>query len=43
MNHILVDAPAALPENLATYAQPELPLNTELVQTLTHFLDRVMK
>ena len=43
MNHLLVDAPAELNGNLATYVQPALPLNTKLIQTLIQFLDRVMK
>lgn len=38
MNHVLRDAPADFARNVATYSQPDLPLDAMLVQTLTAFL-----
>lgn len=38
INHLLVDTPADPAGNLATYNQPQLPLNTQFIQTLTTFL-----
>lgn len=38
MNHLLVDASADPAGNLATYTQPQVPLNAQFIQTLTTFL-----
>ena len=38
MNHLLVDAPADPPGNLATYARSDLPLSPALLKGLTDFL-----
>ncbi|MDQ2679621.1 MAG: alpha/beta fold hydrolase [Candidatus Eremiobacteraeota bacterium] len=38
MNHILVDAPADRSQNIATYSDPSLPLNTKLIPTIAAFL-----
>ncbi|MFB6457229.1 alpha/beta hydrolase [Chitinophaga sp. Hz27] len=38
MNHILKAAPADQAANLATYSDPKLPLNSELVRYITQFL-----
>jgi len=43
MNHTLVDAPADPAGNLATYNQPQLPLNAQFIQTLTTFLGRAFR
>ena len=42
MNHILVDAPAGRDANIATYAQPQLPLSAPLVPAIAQFLDSVL-
>lgn len=39
MNHVLKDAPAARKPNLATYANPDLPLAPGLVEAVTGFID----
>lgn len=39
MNHVLRDAPADFAGNIATYTQPDLPLDAMFVQTLTAFLN----
>ncbi|MFT5489590.1 MAG: alpha-beta hydrolase superfamily lysophospholipase, partial [Alphaproteobacteria bacterium] len=39
MNHVLKDAPAARKPNLATYADPNLPLAPGLVDAVTKFID----
>ena len=41
MNHVLVNAPADLKSNYATYAQADLPLSTGLLNTLIAFLKRM--
>ncbi len=38
MNHVLKNAPADLQENIRTYGNPELPLNSEFVQVLKEFM-----
>lgn len=38
MNHMLVDAPADRTANIATYSQPQLPLDPHLVPTIAAFL-----
>lgn len=38
MNHILKDAPDDLQQNFATYSNPDLPLNSELITTVTGFV-----
>jgi uncharacterized protein len=38
MNHVLKDAPEDRNANLATYNQPDLPLNTALVNAITRFI-----
>jgi uncharacterized protein len=38
MNHILKDAPADKEQNLATYKNPDLPLNTEMVTDVVDFI-----
>lgn len=39
MNHVLKDAPAARKPNLATYADPKLPLAPGLADAVTKFID----
>ncbi|MGF7231264.1 DUF3887 domain-containing protein, partial [Arachidicoccus sp.] len=41
MNHILKDAPMERQANIATYANPSLPLNQELVDTIVGFIHAV--
>ncbi|MBZ2174428.1 lysophospholipase [Schnuerera sp. xch1] len=41
MNHILKDAPEDREENLATYSDPELPLNQQLIEELTTFINEL--
>lgn len=43
MNHVLVQAPADLSGNAATYAQPALPLAPALVSGLSAFLKQALK
>ncbi len=43
MNHVLVDAPEDPAGNLATSTEPELPLSSELLQTLSAFLLRSLR
>jgi pimeloyl-ACP methyl ester carboxylesterase len=38
MNHILKDAPEDKSANMATYSQPDLPLNAELVAQIVRFM-----
>ncbi|GLC89225.1 alpha/beta hydrolase [Lysinibacillus piscis] len=38
MNHVLKNAPMDRTSNLATYADPSLPLHKELVPTIQHFI-----
>ena len=38
MNHILVDAPAERAANIATYSEPQLPLDPHLVPAIARFL-----
>ncbi len=38
MNHVLRDAPADKEQNAATYKDPELPLNTEMVTSMVDFI-----
>lgn len=40
MNHIMKDAPADKDQNMATYSQPNLPLNTELVPVIMDFISK---
>lgn len=40
MSHILKDGPADREQNLATYKDPNLPLNTELVTTIIDFVNK---
>ncbi|WP_456832943.1 hypothetical protein [Deinococcus sp. UYEF24] len=39
MNHVLVDAPAEPKNNMATYAQADLPLSPGLLTPLMRFLN----
>ena len=41
MNHVLVNAPADAKGNMATYAQVDLPLSTDLLNSLISFLKSV--
>jgi pimeloyl-ACP methyl ester carboxylesterase len=41
MNHILKDAPADPEKNAATFDQPDLPLNTEMVTKLVDFINKI--
>ena len=41
MSHIMKDGPANPQANFATYKQPDLPLNRELVETVIDFVKRV--
>lgn len=41
MNHILKDAPEDRAENLATYNNPDLPLNDTLVEKMVRFINSV--
>lgn len=41
MNHILKDAPADKEKNMATYKQPDLPLNTEMVTDVVDFIQKL--
>ncbi len=43
MNHVLVDVPEDPASNIASYSQPTLPLDPELIQALTSFLQRALK
>lgn len=43
MNHLLVDAPADVPGNLATYTQPGLPLSPAFLDGLGSFLNGALK
>jgi len=38
MNHVLKDAPPERDKNMATYNQPDLPLNSELVTGVIDFI-----
>lgn len=38
MNYVLKDAPPAVPANVATYNQPELPIKAELVTAVVDFV-----
>ena len=38
MNHVLKKAPADRAENLATYANPSLPLHEELLPAIEQFI-----
>lgn len=38
MNHILKDAPMERQANIATYSNPNLPLNQELIDTIVNFI-----
>jgi len=38
MNHILKDAPEDKAGNMATYSDPDLPLNIELVEEIVGFI-----
>jgi hypothetical protein len=38
MNYVLKDAPPAMPANIATYNQPDLPVKTELVTAVVDFV-----
>lgn len=38
MNHILKDAPEDIEENLATYQDPDLPLNEQFIEEITAFI-----
>ena len=38
MSHILKDAPADRMENFATYNQPDLPINKQLVKEIISFV-----
>jgi hypothetical protein len=40
LNHVLVDAPAELSENLRTYSDPDLPLSPGLVEVIGGFIRR---
>lgn len=40
MNHLLVDAPMDRAANIATYSEPQLPLDPHLVPTISAFLKR---
>lgn len=40
MNHLLVDAPSDRTANIATYSEPQLPLDPHLVPTIAAFLKR---
>ncbi|MFB9994874.1 alpha/beta hydrolase [Deinococcus oregonensis] len=42
MNHVLVDAPADVAGNIATYNAPQQPLSAALLSTLTSFLKRTL-
>lgn len=39
MNHILKNSEADMAKNLETYKNPELPLNTQLVEVITRFIN----
>jgi len=41
MNYVLKNAPADKDPNLATYKQPDLPLNTELVSDMVEFIEKL--
>lgn len=41
MNHILKDAPADKPANIATYKDPNLPLKPELVTAVVDFINKL--
>lgn len=41
MNHVLKDAPADKEKNQATYQDPNLPLNTELVSSIVGFINKL--
>jgi len=41
MNYVLKDAPADKDANLATYKNPDLPLNKEMVQDIVDFINGV--
>jgi len=41
MNYVLKDAPADKAPNLATYKQPDLPLNTEMVGDIIDFIQKL--
>jgi pimeloyl-ACP methyl ester carboxylesterase len=41
MNYVLKDAPADKDPNLATYKQPDLPLNTEMVSDILDFIQKL--
>jgi pimeloyl-ACP methyl ester carboxylesterase len=41
MNHILKDAPADREKNIATYKDPNLPLNTEMVTGIVDFIKKL--
>ncbi|HEY9117161.1 MAG TPA: alpha/beta hydrolase, partial [Roseivirga sp.] len=43
MNHILKDAPAEKNENMASYSNPNLPLNKEFEETITSFFLKHLK
>jgi pimeloyl-ACP methyl ester carboxylesterase len=43
MNHVLKDADTDLAENLATYKNPDLPINAQLIKVLTQFISVVTK
>ncbi len=39
MNHIFKEAPLDIQDNFKTYNQPELPIKSELVQAISHFVN----
>lgn len=41
MNHVLKDAPADLEKNLATYNNPSLPINANLVSAIVKFVNNL--
>jgi len=41
MNYVLKTAPADKEANLATYKQPDLPLNTEMVTDIVDFIEKL--
>jgi len=41
MNHVLKDAPADKDKNLATYTEPDLPLNSEFIKSVISFVKKV--
>lgn len=38
MNHVLKDAPDDLQQNFATYSNPDLPVNSEMITAVTDFI-----